>query len=325
MSHTRIFHRAAQAVLLNIALIASFCLPTPHAHAAASTTPPTGDLAQAVVRIGTLGYTCSGSMISPSWVLTARHCIEQSDKKNIKFNTISHITIGDKPSQSRTYTGKTYLHPSTDLALININGTYHGPTLPLAQEQANYTDTLIGAGFGGTPNQATVYKLTHNNHRNKNEDRAGFLDDGYRIKHDAIPSWEPVKGDSGSPILNNNGEIVAVFSAGHFKAGTNTTFERVNNPDITHYTDWITTTAGLNNNNTGAKPTDSGPSNAKYTDFMSSLSSIGSSASANDLGDKGTGFVHTAPIGIITLLAAVIGVPIIYALPTMAQSVLYPH
>lgn len=293
MTRVHTLYRTLSALVVSIALIASFCLPTPQAHAAASSTPPTGDLAKAVVRIGVLDVGCSGAMISPSWVLTARHCIEQNDKKNIKFDTISHITIGDKPSESRTYTGKTYLHPSTDLALININGTYHGPTLPLADTPVTYHNNLTGAGFGGTPHQATIYKLTHNNHLDNEVHRDNFLHNGYRITHDAVPSWEPVKGDSGSPILNEKGEIVAVFSSGRIKDGTNTTFERTNNPDITRYRDWIVKTAGLNNS--GVNTTDSGPSDANYSSFVNNLSSIGSSLGAN------------STIGIAALLSLVLG------------------
>ena len=277
MSHIKTFSHTTYVFLLSLVLIASAFLSNPQAHAA--TTSPTGNLAKAVVRIE-MGYDiCSGAMISPSWVLTARHCVEDPDGGN-RLSTVNDITIGDKPSQSRTYAGTVHTHPSTDLALININGTYNGPVLPLTHDRVGYNDTLIGAGFGKSYQKATTYKLTHNRHHDSDLHLGHFLSDGYRITHDAVGLWEPVTGDSGSPITNSKGEIVAVFSAGQFKPGSNSVFHRANNPDITRYTGWIIATAGLGNTSAGA--TDSGPSTISRSPSMpsgltSSLSSMSSS------------------------------------------------
>lgn len=297
--------RIIQALILSAVLAVSICLSVPQARAAASTTKPTGDLADAVVRIGTLGATCSGAMISPSWVLTARHCIEKTNKKGVKFNTISHVYIGDNPSRSKVYTGTTHLHPTTDLALINISDVYNGPTLPLAHEDGSRDEILTGAGFGGTPHQATIYKLTESQYRSTETTKYGFLNNGYRVWSDVIEPWYPVKGDSGSPIINSNGEIVAVFSAGSLQEGSENTFTSVTNPNIARYRDWIVSTTGLND--TGASISDSGPSTANYTDFLSDLSSVGSSLSANDLGYRGTGSAHSTPIGILATISLVLG------------------
>lgn len=299
MTRVKTLSRAFGSALVSIALAASATITAPQAHAGAPTTAPTGDLAKAIVHIDMPTSTCSGAMISPSWALTARHCVEDPDGSN-RLGTVNRVTIGDKPSRSRMYAGTVHAHPSTDLALININGVYNGPTLPLAQSRVNYDDILTGAGFGHSNRQATIYKLTNNRHHDSDLRLDRFLINGYRITHDAVQSWEPATGDSGSPILNDAGEIVAVFSSGQIKSGTRSTFERASNPDITRYSGWITATAGLGNTSAGA--TDSGPSDVSRGGggFVSDLVSTGTSGG-------GSGSSSAASFGIMAIISLMLG------------------
>lgn len=287
------------------AALVTSTLAAPAASAAYSTTPPEGDFAQAIVRIGPSVGFCSGAMISPHWVLTARHCIEDDDY-GANFTTIGEITIGDKPSNSRKYEGKTYLHPDTDLALININGTYTGPTLSLIDHRVDKNDTLYGAGFGGTPHQATAYTLTDNTYRTVNSKYP--LWNGARVEHYAHGKDKPIKGDSGSPVITDKGEIVSVISNGDaFYPETDAATVpsvSVSNPDVNYYRDWIMETAGLSDIDPAQ---DSGPSDARWGDFAGEVARVGSSLTPADLGADKDMTSSNTPIGPMAIISLVLG------------------
>lgn len=170
---------------------------------------------EATAKIGTFGMFCTGAFISPSWVMTAKHCIEK-EEYGFNFETIGSITVGSDLSGDRLY-GKVYAYPEegVDLALINVNKAYNGNVITIASEDIEEPGNASYAGFGGSPKQAQVVELnevSHYNYEFTNSD--GVKNSIPQIVGSVDQTYEARKGDSGSAILNDNGEAISVLSAG---------------------------------------------------------------------------------------------------------------
>ncbi|WP_191983992.1 S1 family peptidase [Amycolatopsis eburnea] len=179
------------------------------------------------------GFECSGTIIAPQWVLTARHCLNSPGM---------HVKVGNVTLQQGTNTGvdQQKASPNGDIALLHlttaVNTTYM--KLGTGNPPAGATNQIYGWGRtqGSSPPSSTL--------KTANVRVTGTSTDAYGGK--AIASqgidgsaWH---GDSGGPQLSN-GVQVGVCSTGS-NSGSNPQGTQ-NYASVASSRSWIQQTAGV--------------------------------------------------------------------------------
>ncbi|NYH44310.1 secreted trypsin-like serine protease [Micromonospora jinlongensis] len=190
------------------------------------TTVSSAPWAAAVMSNGS--FTCSGSVISPQWVLTARHCI--SGTMSVRVGSVYRSSGGVTRTVSATYT-------RNDLALMRLSSTVSTSTVSLANSNPplNSTNSIYGWGmtcYSGCSASSQLKTATVRVTSNSVTDAYG----GQAIRSTEI-SGNAWRGDSGGPQFYN-GQQVGVASTADGQSIQNY-------GSVAYNRAWITSVAGV--------------------------------------------------------------------------------
>lgn len=191
-------------------------------------------IVQLVFTRGSGSARCTGTAISEGWVLTAKHCVKDSDSVNVYY---SNDTANRGPAiGSKSF----YQSPNGDVALIKLSSShalnsYHRITDSYKPASGDKGDIY---GYGRRADHSEPDHLYGAQVQVTGSGDDAFGGPGINLKAVTGVSWS---GDSGGPLIINN-EIVGTSSHG---PSDRTIKSIVNYTRLSASSSWVKKTAGL--------------------------------------------------------------------------------
>ena len=177
------------------------------------------------------GFYCSGTIIAPRWVMTARHCIYEGHAMSVRVGNVHH------PSGTYANVRRVVQARGADLALLNLDRTVNTTYAAIAgaDPRPNTTNNIYGWGTTEPGENAPLSdRLKTATVRVTSANGTDYF--GGRAIRSRVQSGGPGYGDSGGPQLAG-GRLVGVCSTGDY------TYQQYTS--VNAYRGWIRDTAGI--------------------------------------------------------------------------------
>ncbi|WP_158581582.1 trypsin-like serine protease [Actinomadura spongiicola] len=145
------------AVLMGLVLTASLAAPPPAARAIGGGRKVTGDPGFTVRLQFGAQRACSGALVRPNWVLTAKSCLPSAAGRKGEvpvpagtFATVGRVDLTSGKTGLRASVLTVITHPDRDLVLAEIDGWDADGFVPIAGTPPSAGEKLTGSGYGRT-------------------------------------------------------------------------------------------------------------------------------------------------------------------------------
>ncbi|GGK09981.1 hydrolase [Pilimelia anulata] len=183
-------------------------------------------------------FTCTSSIIAAEWVITAKHCVDQPSL-SVRVGSLTRSSGGSTANVAQVVRAP----GNNDVALLKLASGVQATYLTVAAQgslSVGMQERVYGWGYQNSDWTNLAENLRTSSGTVTELDCASDFGDVACIRNDG----DTAGGDSGGPMLNSAGDLVAVCSIGN-KPTDGSGFGGYNTIVSSAVRSWIQQTAGV--------------------------------------------------------------------------------